>query len=152
MKENTDKAETVKQKNGNKYKQVLANHTNPKLLKRVNPVRKDWPIRASDPRPAPDPMYLRRFRTQSIDDAGGIFRCCTGASGPSPSLEPLYIAWAASAWDSQKTDTIFNCRNFPNEVWFRWVSSPRNVVNQREASRYCSVELDPLSPQGALRG
>lgn len=41
MKENTDKAETVKQKNGNKYKQVLANHTNPKLLKRVNPVRKD---------------------------------------------------------------------------------------------------------------
>lgn len=48
------------------------------------------PIKASDPRPVPDPMKRRKFRTQSIDEASGIFRCA--ASWLSPSLDPLYMA------------------------------------------------------------
>lgn len=47
------------------------------------------PIMASDPSPSPFPMKRRRFRTQSIEEAGGIFLC--GASWLSPSLEPLYM-------------------------------------------------------------
>ena len=47
-------------------------------------------MRASDPSPAPDPMKRRRLRTQSMEEAGGIFLCA--ASWPSPSLDPLYIA------------------------------------------------------------
>lgn len=39
------------------------------------------PMRASEPRPAPDPMNRRRFRTHGMEDGGGIFL-------PSASLEP----------------------------------------------------------------
>lgn len=49
------------------------------------------PIKDSDPSPAPDPMYRRRFRTHSMEETGGIF---FGAdeSCPSPLLDPLYIS------------------------------------------------------------
>ncbi|KAL5996016.1 hypothetical protein ACLOJK_026089 [Asimina triloba] len=49
------------------------------------------PIRASDPRPVPDPMKRRRFRTHGIDEGEGIFFAADDASWLSPSLEPLYI-------------------------------------------------------------
>lgn len=55
------------------------------------------PMRASEPRPAPDPMKRRRFRTQGMEEAGGIFFCAAAAaaaSWPSPSLDPLYIVWS----------------------------------------------------------
>ena len=59
--------------------------------------RECGPIRASDPSPAPDPMNRRRFRTQSMDEAGGILRC--EASWLSPSMDPLYIVWVTTRVD-----------------------------------------------------
>ncbi|KAK3038991.1 hypothetical protein RJ639_027476 [Escallonia herrerae] len=53
--------------------------------------KREVPIKASDPRPAPDPMNRRRLRTHNMDEAGGIFLGAADASWPSPSLEPLYI-------------------------------------------------------------
>ena len=61
----------------------------------VKKTHTDIPIKASEPSPAPDPMYRRRFRTHIMDDAGGIF-LGADASWPSPSLDPLYIASTAS--------------------------------------------------------
>ncbi|KAK3003265.1 hypothetical protein RJ639_018877 [Escallonia herrerae] len=53
--------------------------------------KREVPIKASDPRPAPDPMNRRRLRTHSMDEAAGIFLGAADGSWPSPSLEPLYI-------------------------------------------------------------
>nr|GLL49251.1 hypothetical protein Itr_chr15CG07940 [Ipomoea trifida] len=66
-------------------------------------------MRASEPRPAPDPMKRRRLRTQSIDEGEGIFRVPDG-SCPSPSLEPLYQSLLQSPSSVAFLDLNFGAR------------------------------------------
>lgn len=87
-----------------------------KLSERI--VDREWcvPISASDPSPTPDPMNLRRFRAQGMEDAGGIFLCAVAgvASWPSPSLEPLYMAESPSP-PTQSIRTNSKLRNPRNQ-------------------------------------